>query len=159
MGCTRAGWYTYDFVDNGGVASATRIMPEFQDIAEGYVIPANPDATIGFPVLLVEPAKALILGKVVDIGERRPLELPGIRGDVAWSFILEEPVEGSTRLLVRTRSGPKPLLERILQPLWGVGHAVMQRKQLRSIKARVEERRVGPLPVAPERSPSVSAAG
>jgi hypothetical protein len=30
MGAGRAGWYSYDFVDNGGRRSADRILPEFQ---------------------------------------------------------------------------------------------------------------------------------
>lgn len=148
MGCNRAGWYSYDFVDNGGVASATRIRPEFQDIAVGYVIPADPRGTVGFPVLLVDEARALVLGKVVDTVERRPLEFPGVRGRVVWSFVLEEPVDGATRLVVRTRHEPQLLLERVVGPLWGVAHAIMQRKQLRSIKHRVEQAKTRRLTVA-----------
>jgi hypothetical protein len=30
MGCRRAGWYSYDGLDNGGVWSAERIVSEFQ---------------------------------------------------------------------------------------------------------------------------------
>ena len=30
MGCRRAGWYSYDGLDNGGVRSAARIVPELQ---------------------------------------------------------------------------------------------------------------------------------
>jgi hypothetical protein len=30
MGCRRAGWYSYDGLDNGGVPSAERIVPELQ---------------------------------------------------------------------------------------------------------------------------------
>ena len=159
MGCTRAGWYSYDLIDNGGVASATRIRPEFQDVAVGYVIPANPKGSIGFPVLLVEPNRALILGKVVDTIERRPIEFPGIRGRVVWSFVLEEPVEGATRMLVRTRSEPQQPIERVVSPLWGVAHAAMQRKQLRSIKHRVEQSRTRRLTIAAREPRPVRAVG
>ena len=33
MGCRRAGWYSYDGLDNGGAPSADRIIPEFPDAA------------------------------------------------------------------------------------------------------------------------------
>lgn len=36
MGCDRAGWYSWDRLDNGGVASADRIHPEWQEIAVGH---------------------------------------------------------------------------------------------------------------------------
>jgi hypothetical protein len=159
MGCDRAGWYGYDYLNNGGVASATRILPEFQDIAVGYVIPADTRNRVGFPVLMVEPERALVLGKVVDSMERRPVEYPGIRGRVVWSFILEAPVAGATRLIVRTRSEPQPLLERLIAPLWGVIHAFMQRKQLRSIKHRVESRIARRLILEPRTRTEVRAAG
>jgi len=32
MGAGRAGWYSYDFIDNGGHRSAERILPELQSI-------------------------------------------------------------------------------------------------------------------------------
>jgi hypothetical protein len=35
MGCRRAGWYSYDGLDNGGVPSADRIVPELQRVEVG----------------------------------------------------------------------------------------------------------------------------
>ena len=32
MGADRAGWYSYDFIDNGGRPSATEILPQFQKV-------------------------------------------------------------------------------------------------------------------------------
>jgi hypothetical protein len=159
MGCGRAGWYSYDFIDNGGVASATRLLAEHQDIAVGYVIPADPKNRLGFPVLMVEPERVLVLGKVVDSSDRRPVEFPGIRGRMVWSFILREPVDGVTRLLVRTRTDPQRPLERFLDPLFGLAHALMQRKQLRSIKRRVESRIARTLIIAPRKPVERRAAG
>jgi hypothetical protein len=46
-GC-RAGWYSYDFLDNGRRASATRVVPELQRIEIGTVFPALPGVTEGF---------------------------------------------------------------------------------------------------------------
>src|SRR5437660_11094718 len=42
MGCDRAGWYSYDFLDNGGKPSATVIIPALQQLAVGDVMPAVP---------------------------------------------------------------------------------------------------------------------
>src|SRR5271166_718751 len=39
MGSGRAGWYAYDFIDNGRHPSADRILPEFQTIEAGSVFP------------------------------------------------------------------------------------------------------------------------
>ena len=159
MGCGRAGWYSYDFLDNGGVASATRLLPEYQDIAPGYVIPADTKNQVGFPVLLVESGRALVLGKVVDSVDRRPVEYPGTRGHLVWSFHLKEPIAGTTRLIVRTRRAPQPTFERILGPVLGTVHAFMQRKQLRSIKQRVEYSMTRRLTLASRTRPESRATG
>ena len=45
MGSGRAGWYAYDFIDNGGQRSAEGILPNYQDIGVGSVLPALPGAT------------------------------------------------------------------------------------------------------------------
>ncbi len=42
MGFGRAGWYSYDWIDNLGRRSADRIHPEWQDLAEGDEVPAGP---------------------------------------------------------------------------------------------------------------------
>jgi hypothetical protein len=39
MGCRRAGWYSYDGLDNGAAASAARIVPELQRAEFGDVFP------------------------------------------------------------------------------------------------------------------------
>jgi hypothetical protein len=39
MGCRRAGWYSYDGLDNGGVPSAERIVPELQQVEVGDLFP------------------------------------------------------------------------------------------------------------------------
>jgi hypothetical protein len=55
MGSGRAGWYAYDFIDNGGHRSADRILPEFQNIEAGSVFPALPGVTDVFTVVQYEP--------------------------------------------------------------------------------------------------------
>src|SRR5689334_767341 len=45
---TRAGWYSYDTIDNRGRRSANRILPELQYIEPGTLFPALPNETEGF---------------------------------------------------------------------------------------------------------------
>ena len=45
MGAGRAGWYSWDAIDNGGTPSATSIRPDFQTIVAGDVMPATQQIT------------------------------------------------------------------------------------------------------------------
>jgi hypothetical protein len=47
MGVTRAGWYSYDLLDNLGRRSAETILPEHQNIQIGDLIPMSPDGKQG----------------------------------------------------------------------------------------------------------------
>ena len=62
MGCRRAGWYSYDGLDNGGVRSAEGIVPELQQVRVGDIFPMSPKVEDTFVVRLVEPERALVLG-------------------------------------------------------------------------------------------------
>jgi hypothetical protein len=133
MGAGRAGWYSYDFVDNGGQHSSERVIPELQDVRVGGIMPWLPGATEGFSVLSVEPERSLVLGAVSPDG--RLLS--------TWAFVLEEAAPGVTRLLVRARAGegyspPFHLPRWTVKTLVRLGHGIMQRKQLLGIARRVE---------------------
>ena len=156
MGAGRAGWYSHDWVDNGGAPSAQRIVPELQRLAPGDVLPVLPGTADGFVVSDVEAPRRLVL------------VWPG-RGDgctASWAFVLRGAPRGDgTRLLVRTRlsrealrsgrSGgrePRAFVERmyralphvpipIVRAMAALGHGLMQTKQLRGIKERAESRR------------------
>jgi hypothetical protein len=129
---SRAGWYSYDFVDNGRQASATRIVPELQHITIGTVFPALPGVTEGFVVLALEPQRSLILGWPSPDGS--PM--------VTWAFFLEQRPANTTRLIVRVRGGQgyrfHGLPEWLSNPAIRLVHFVMQRKQLLGIVRRVE---------------------
>jgi len=128
----RAGWYSYDLVDNGRRPSASRIVPELQHIAIGTVFPALPGETEGFVVLDFDPCRSLVLGWPAAGGE--PI--------VTWAFVLEEQSDGVTRLIVRARGGHgyrfQGLPAWLSVPVVQLVHFVMERKQMLGIARRVE---------------------
>ena len=133
MGAGRAGWYSYDLIDNGSRRSADRIVPELQKLAIGMVFPALPGATDGFTLASFEANRSLVIG----------WKAPGGSWLMTWTFVLEpSPDDGSTRLLVRARGGPGYKFQGLP---WGLTrrivpavHFVMQRRQLLGIAARAE---------------------
>lgn len=133
MGCGRGGWYSYDFIDNGGLPSATRIIPELQDLEVGDLI-AEDDAA--FAVLAIVEGRALVLGS--------PSLLPGEGAEEGpfqstWSFLVEPIGERESLLTVRVRADFEPSLRMTAtRLLFGVTHEVMERKQLRTLKQRAE---------------------
>jgi hypothetical protein len=128
MGCRRAGWYSYDGLDNGGVPSADRIVPELQRVEVGDLFPWTPNATDGFIVRAVEPERALILG-----GDAVP---------VIWALVLQPIDEATTRLLTRGRGNHERFaIGLMLRIVWRPIHFGMQGRQLLNLKLRVEAAR------------------
>jgi len=130
---SRAGWYSYDRLDNGGHPSATRILPYLQDVHAGTLFPALPGRTDGFHVLAVNRGQSLVLGW-------RAAEGPPI---TTWAFVLEDAANGTTRLITRSRANaqyPFFVLPRVLgDPAVRLVHFIMQRKQLLGIARRAVE--------------------
>jgi hypothetical protein len=132
MGADRAGWYSYDWIDNGGRRSANCILPAFQQLSIGQTIPALPGAADGFIVLAFEPARFLVLGWCA----------PGAPPVMTWAFVLEPVDESCSRLVVRARASAQYRFQGL--PKWlslavvPLAHFAMQRRQLRGIAARVE---------------------
>jgi hypothetical protein len=132
MGAGRAGWYSYDAIDNGGKPSADRIIPELQEVQPGYLFPWLPGAIEGFVVLAYEAGRFLVL----SAPDRHGWPI------VTWTFYVEPRTGGTTRLIVRARAStsyqfhglPRWVIKRVVPP----GHFVMQRKQLLGIAARAE---------------------
>jgi hypothetical protein len=143
MGCDRAGWYSWDRLDNGGVPSAHRIRPELQDTRVGDVLPSRPGHEDGFLVLELERPEHLALGAYFRCFPYGSLAWadspPAAFVRATWTFALEAPTPQSTRLLVRTRGLTRPWwLDVPMRLTMGPAHAIMQRKQLLSLKARAE---------------------
>lgn len=126
MGCTRAGWYSYDGLDNGGVPSAETIVRELQRVEAGDVFPWTRTNRDGFIVRFVEADRAVVLT------DPDP-------SSASWSLVLDPVDETKTRLIARVRVVPRTVSTRLmlrlaLHPV----HFVMQRKQLLNLKRRVE---------------------
>jgi hypothetical protein len=147
MGCRRAGWYSIDRLDNGGVPSADRIIPELQHIAVGDILPATPKGDEGFAVLRVEPERVLVLGspgllqKSSPAPKRKRWGLLGADYDATWAFVLEPIGEAATRLTVRVRGNFEPGLRmELARPALLSVHTIMEQAQLRNLKRRAEAR-------------------
>ncbi len=143
IGCRRAGWYSYDLLDNGGVDSARRILPEHQRLQVGDQVLATPDGRVGYPVAAVEPGTCLVLGGTLntETGQGADPDDPQLKSFFSGSnaFYLEE-AAGSTRLLFRLRldwspSATNTLAYRVfLEPI----SFVMARRMLKGIRGRAE---------------------
>ena len=130
-GTGRAGWYSYDLVDNLGRRSADRILPQWQHLAVGDLVPLTPSGRLGLRVHSMAAPHAMVWGSP---------------GETTWEWHLHA-IRGadgspSTRLVTRFRSTsvagfPTRLVALPLE----LGDAVMMRKMLLTIKARVERRR------------------
>jgi hypothetical protein len=144
LGCQRAGWYSYDLLDNGGIPSADRIIPAFQQLQVGDIVKALPRGDFGFPVAIVEANKQLTLAGTTDTrtGEKADPHDPNLEAYFSGNqtFLLEEIDEKSTRLIFRMRIDWNPSLggtlayKGFLEPI----SFVMGRQTLLNVKRRAE---------------------
>ncbi|NMO20177.1 SRPBCC family protein [Pyxidicoccus fallax] len=137
MGCQRGGWYSLDRLDNAGIPSADRILPRFQHLSVGDIIPARPTGADGFGVLRLEPERLLVLGSP-SLLPGRPPDPGWLPYQSTWAFVLQPVGRDATRLLVRVRAdyrpGPRMAL---MKPLLVAAHELMERAQLRHLGRRV----------------------
>ena len=141
MGTDRAGWYSWDRLDNFGRASAWTIHPEWQDIAVGDHLAGTPDGSQWWEVAALEPERFLGLRMSLDL-RGRPFDPAGQRPryytDSLWGFQLKDAEGGRTRLVV---SGYWSFRPKWLQPVLSVlvlepSHWVMQTRQFTNLKRR-----------------------
>jgi hypothetical protein len=146
MGCLRAGWYSYDWLDNGGIPSAFRIVPDWQNLNVGDALPATPQSEGMFYVSRLQAFRTLVLGGCYDLDSSSsfapdiPL-LPENYWRSTWIFYLEPQTQEVTRLIVRARgdfrADEKHHL-RVRNALIPYIHDFMEREQLRNLKRRAE---------------------
>ena len=126
IGFGRAGWYSYDWLDNLGRPSAGRIIPELQTLRIGDYVPmsAKVDERTAFRVARFEAGRMLLWTKP----------------DSTWVWVLEPLDERRTRVLMRLRcrhDAGSPLgLAGIL--LMELGDFPMCRKLLVNLRRRAE---------------------
>ena len=126
IGVNRAGWYSYDLLDNLGRKSAEKILPEFQSPRVGDLIPMSPDGKQGFWVKAFERDRWMLWW------DRN--------GDVSWAWVLL-PIDGaSTRLITRVRMSYRwSSLAAIFNLIVEFFDIVMMRKCMLEIKERAEK--------------------
>ncbi|MGH4011858.1 MAG: hypothetical protein ACRDTH_27460 [Pseudonocardiaceae bacterium] len=143
MGCDRAGWYSWDRLDNGGVPSTERICPEWQEVTVGDHLASTPSGSTWFEIAALEPKRFLALRASFDL-RGRPFDPIGSRPrrytDSVWCFLLEELPGERTRLVVSGYAAARPrLLQAVLSfVFWEPAHWIMQTCQFANLKQRVE---------------------
>jgi hypothetical protein len=120
IGYLRAGFYSYDRLDNDGIPSAERILPEFQQLAAGDSIPLTSDGYAA--VAALEPNRSMLL-------------VTGEEGPWTWAWGLYPVSTDQTRLVTRLRFGTTRIRTRLVLDAFEI---VMMRKCLLGIKRRVE---------------------
>jgi hypothetical protein len=125
IGINRAGWYSYDWLDNLGRPSATAIIPELQQLEVGDLIPISPNGQYGLKVWSFKPHEWMVW---VDD-----------QAHTSWLWLLDPIDEGSTRLITRIRMRYQWLRPDIaFDLLVEFGDLVMMRKCILGIKERAE---------------------
>jgi hypothetical protein len=124
VGSRRAGWYSYDLLDNLGRRSARRIIPELQQLTPGDVVPMSPDGKQGINVYSVDAPHSMVWGTP---------------GDTSWVWQLDELPNGTTRLITRIRSRIQwTPISIAYSALMEVGDFWMIRKMLHGLRERAE---------------------
>ncbi len=126
-GWHRAGFYSYDLLDNLGRRSARQILPQYQRLQAGDWVPMSGKTTpyTAYRVVRLEPGKLMLWEK---------------RGGT-WLWLLEPDGAGHTRLITRLRSRyawtrPTIVVELILME---IGDPFMMRRCLLGIRQRAEQ--------------------
>ena len=159
LGYGRGGWYGFEALDRpwrpgGGPTgeSADTILDEFQDLAEGDLVPTHPRG--GFEARVVEPGETLVLflddsmmREQVDelvaesageeAAEGFDMDMPPYR--VSWAFTLEDRPGGRTRLTERLRFQVEVSEAQMkARPLLELGLFMLLRSQMEGLKRRAE---------------------
>lgn len=126
VGFRRAGFYSYDLLDNVGRQSATRVLPDWQGLREGDVIAPMtdpPTTDTAFVIAEIDPPRTLVWAKP----------------DSTWSWSLRELPQGSTRVVTRLkqryRRTPTAIITVVLMEFFDFA---MMRRMLLGIKERAE---------------------
>jgi hypothetical protein len=132
VGVKRAGWYSYDLLDNLGRPSAREIIPTLQQVAVGEVVPLSPDGKQGVHILALDLPRSMTWGTLPD---------------TTWLWFLEPQADGTTRLITRIRARYRWLSPTIaFSLLVEFADIWMIRKMLVNLRERAEALSLAPFP-------------
>ncbi len=113
IGSGRAGWYSIDWIDNGGVKSSNVILDEFQKIENGMGV------------------KEFVVDKFILWEDKK--------NKASWLWYLNEQSDGTTRLITRLRTKYVWYnLWLIYYLIYDFGDIIMMKKCMKGIKKRSE---------------------
>ncbi|MBN1121228.1 MAG: hypothetical protein JXJ17_09120 [Anaerolineae bacterium] len=127
LGADRGGFFSYAFIEKalGYEFREADIVPEFEDMPVGRIVPASLDESksfidYNFRVTAVDPGKWYVLAN--------------------WgAFVVREIDAGHTRLIVRTHRQEHPTLWHKIADFFGMTvHYIMERRMLIGFKAQAE---------------------
>lgn len=131
MGFKRAGWYSYDLIDNLGRRSARSIEPRWQNLNTGDRVPAGP---LDFEAAIVDPPRAFVLRLRTSVGRSRRVQF-----SLAYDL---RPDSQGTRLVTRVRARVDVPGGRVIERFGlGPGDGVMMHKQLQTLAERTSGQR------------------
>jgi hypothetical protein len=128
IGNGRAGFYSYDWIDNAGRPSTREIIPEYQHVEVGDLVPMLPGTEVGMWVKGFEANRWMLWWDK--------------KGEATWAWELYPQGEGRTRMISRLHvryAWTSPMI--IYYLIQDVGDIVMMRKCMLGIKERAESPR------------------
>jgi hypothetical protein len=144
MGCNRAGWYSWDRLDNRAIPSADRIHPEWQDVSVRDHLPSTSSGEVWFEIAALEPERFRALRCALDLRRGRSFDTngkwPHFYSYSSWCFLLDELPGLRTRLVVSgyARSNPRALTAILDVLFWEPVHWLMRTRQFASLRRRTE---------------------
>jgi len=150
IGFRRAGWYSYDlleelvgagdFIDG---TSAKRIIPGLQDLKPGHHIFMHPKIP-ALTVRQMEPEHILLFQTILDGDTGKPFNpngpKPGRYVNCSWLFLVERVNDNTSRLIVRSRFDFDLSVTNLIVWWWFTDPIsfVMERKMCLGIRSRAE---------------------
>jgi hypothetical protein len=132
IGQGRGGFYSYDRLENLAgcdIHSADSVVPEWQHLDVGDEVSLAPGMALR--VARVEPDRVLVLrGDVPTGGPPMPFEF-------TWTFVISDPGDGTSRLLVRERYTYRKWWVRLMVEPTEIVSFVMTQRMLRGVRDRV----------------------
>ena len=140
MGLNRAGWYSYDLLDNLGRRSEEQILPIFQNVQLGTLIPMSPNNNYGLWVKEFKPDESMLWWDK--------------KGNATWAWEIYPKGKCDCRLVTRIRLKYQWVgIEIFFNVLIEFFDILMMRKCMLGIKRRAESIAVKN-PVLPHRASS-----